>query len=295
MSKGGPLECGILEFGSRDLSEGVWVGFRPSALEGVSECRGGALGRSAGAGLGLCSAGGRLQGQRVRPGSPTVSPAPKWTGKVLAMFPSLPSRPSPTFSPRVSPIAARPLTMGGSHWVQELLPSPSHPSGVPILEVWPLLLLPLPSLPLPRDLRGWRRPWWAEDQAWDLNRFLGAQVGRGNLVMLPFDPLPSQWSPKSPLRVWNPFPSPSHPSGAPVPSHLHFSSPLTPPTPHVLPCYWGFLSSPQVPMILHWCLVGALVVRRREFRVPQVCHLDSAHPNFYTALRHIVTVIFNLT
>ena len=45
--KGGPLECGVLEFGSRALGEGVWVGFRPSWLEGVSEgvseCRAKAL------------------------------------------------------------------------------------------------------------------------------------------------------------------------------------------------------------------------------------------------------------
>ena len=44
MSKGGLLECGVPEFGGRALREVVWVGFSPSALEGVSECRGGALG-----------------------------------------------------------------------------------------------------------------------------------------------------------------------------------------------------------------------------------------------------------
>ena len=44
MWKGGPLKCGIPEFGGRSLSENVWVGFRPSALEGVSECRVRALG-----------------------------------------------------------------------------------------------------------------------------------------------------------------------------------------------------------------------------------------------------------
>ena len=41
MWKGGPLECGVPEFGGRTLSEGVWVGFRPSVLEGVSEGGGG--------------------------------------------------------------------------------------------------------------------------------------------------------------------------------------------------------------------------------------------------------------
>ena len=59
-SKGGPLECGVLEFVGGALGEGVWVGFRPSALEGVSECRGGALDGGVGAGLGFCAAGGRL-------------------------------------------------------------------------------------------------------------------------------------------------------------------------------------------------------------------------------------------
>ena len=39
-SKGGPLECGVPEFGGGALSEGVWMGFRPRSLEGVSKCRG---------------------------------------------------------------------------------------------------------------------------------------------------------------------------------------------------------------------------------------------------------------
>ena len=60
MWKGGPPECGGPEFGGKALGEGVWVGFRPSALEGVSECRGRALGGGVGVGLGLCVAGGRL-------------------------------------------------------------------------------------------------------------------------------------------------------------------------------------------------------------------------------------------
>ena len=46
--------------GGRALSEGMWVGFRPRALEGFSEGRGGALGGGVWAGLGFCTAGGRL-------------------------------------------------------------------------------------------------------------------------------------------------------------------------------------------------------------------------------------------
>ena len=116
MLKGGP-ECGVLEFGGRALSEGVWVGFRPSALEGFSERTGRALGGGVGVGLGLCTAGGRLRRQRIRLGSPTGCLVPKWTWKALTLFPSIPLCPSSTVSPRVSPIAAGPLTMGGSCWV----------------------------------------------------------------------------------------------------------------------------------------------------------------------------------
>ena len=102
--KGGPLEYGVPEFGGRALSEGVWVAFRPSMLEGVSKCRGRALGGGVGAGLGFCMAGGRLQGQRIRPRSPTGSLVPKWTGKALAAFPSVPLHPSP-LSPLGSPLS----------------------------------------------------------------------------------------------------------------------------------------------------------------------------------------------
>ena len=102
--KGGPLECGVPEFGGRTLSEGVWVEFSPSLLEGVSECRGRALSGAVGAGLGLCTAEGRLQGQRLRLGSPTCFLMPKWTGKALAEFPSVPSHPPP-LSPPGSPLS----------------------------------------------------------------------------------------------------------------------------------------------------------------------------------------------
>ena len=51
---------------------------------------------------------------------------------------------------------------------------------------------------------------------------------------------PPSGPPISPFRCGIPSP-PSHPSGAPVTSHLHFSSP---PIPHVLPGHWGFLPSP---------------------------------------------------
>ena len=93
MSKRGPLECGVVEFGGSALGGGVE------------------------AGLGLCMAGGRLRGHRIRPGSPIGFPEPKWTGKALAAFSSVPFHPSHTVSPRVSLGAAGPLTMDGSHCV----------------------------------------------------------------------------------------------------------------------------------------------------------------------------------
>ena len=136
----------------------------------------------------------------------------------------------------------------------ELLPTPSYSSGVPVPDVQPLLLLPLPSLPLPQDPRSWRGPRWAEDQARDLSRFLGIQVVRGNLATLPFDPLSSQWFPifppscvgslplpKPPLRGASPIPPPVL-----LPFHsLHTSHPTRslgfPPVP------LGVYGPPQVP------------------------------------------------
>ena len=72
----GTVECGVPEFGGRALGGGVRVG------------------------LGLCTVGGRLWGQSIKPGSPAGSLVPKWTGKALAAFPSFPPRPmSPPGSP----------------------------------------------------------------------------------------------------------------------------------------------------------------------------------------------------
>ena len=154
-----------------------------------------------------------------------------------------PSYPSPTVSLRDGCI---PMCVGTPP-----LPQPPLRGAVPY--VWPLLLLPFPSLPLPQDLGGCRGPRWVEDQAWDLNRFLRVQVGRGNLAMLPFDPLPSQWFPNFPLWAWDPFPSPSRPSGAPVPSRLHFSSPSL--SPH--PTSYLVAGGSSCPLRCPWSPTGA--------------------------------------
>ena len=97
--------------------------------EGVSECRGRALGGGVGIGLGLCMAEGRVQEKRIRSGSPTDSPVPTLTGKVLAAFPSVTPLPSPTISPTVSPIPAGPLTWVGPTGCRNSSPPPATPQG----------------------------------------------------------------------------------------------------------------------------------------------------------------------
>ena len=115
--QGGPPES--VEFRSLEVRPWVRVcewGLGPVQLEGVSDgvskCRGRALDGGVEAGLGLCMVGGRLQGQKIRPRSPTGSPVPKWTGKALATFLSIPLP-----LPKDSLFAAGPLTVGGSRWV----------------------------------------------------------------------------------------------------------------------------------------------------------------------------------
>ena len=137
--------------------------------------------------------------------SPTGSPVPKWTGKALAAFPSIPPCPS----------QGLPQGLPCPHWTPNCgcvllgVGTPSLPQP-PLRGAGPgglAFTFALPSLPLLQDPRSWKGPRWAEDQAWDPSWLLGAHVGRGNLAKLPFDPLPSQWSPNFLLRAWDPFPS----------------------------------------------------------------------------------------
>ena len=140
---------------------------------------------------------------------------PKWTGKALAAFPSIPSCLSPTISPRASPVATGPLTMGGgSHLVSEHLPIPQPPlrgagTGGPAFTFAP----PSP-LPLPQDPCIWRGPWWAEDQAWDLSRGSWGPKWAGetwpcSLLIL----CPPSCSPVFPFRRGIPSPPPAAPQG----------------------------------------------------------------------------------
>ena len=222
----GPARWSGSQRGSPSVEMGPWLGVQGQGL-GSARQEGGSAGR--GLGPGAQQAPQCLSGQ-----------GKCWLRSL--MFFRAP--PTPHCVPQGLP--CRPWTPNRG-WVPLGVgtpPLPQQPPVVPVPEVRPLLLLPLPSLPLPQDPHGWRGPRWAEGQARDLSRFLGAHVGRGNLAMLPFDPLPSRWFPNFPVQAWDPFPSPSRPSGAPAPSRLHFSSPLTPPMPHVLPGRWGFLPSP---------------------------------------------------
>ena len=63
--KEGLWSVGFQEFGGGALRAGVRVGFRPSELEGVSECRGGALG--GGPGWGCRGGAWALHGRREAP------------------------------------------------------------------------------------------------------------------------------------------------------------------------------------------------------------------------------------
>ena len=217
-------------------------------MEGVTECRGGALGGGQGQGRGLGSAWqeGGSEGRGLGPGAQQAPRCPSgqgehWPCSFLFLCP-------PKFSTHRCWTPNRrwvPLGVGTPPLPQPPLRG-AGPGGL-------AFTFALPSLPLPENPPGWRGPQWAEDQARDLSRFPGAQVGRGNLATLPFDPLPSQWFPNFPLRVWDPFSSPSRPSGAPAPSRLHFSSPFTPPRPHVLP---GSRVSSR-PLRCRWSPTGA--------------------------------------
>ena len=108
--KGGPLERGIPEFGGGALSEGVWVGLRPSTLEGVSEgvseCRGGAMGGGVGAGLGVCTQEGGSAGRGLGPGAKQAPRCLSGQGKPWPrslLFLRVPPPLSPTGSP-LSPV-----------------------------------------------------------------------------------------------------------------------------------------------------------------------------------------------
>ena len=86
-----------------------------------------------------------------------------------------------------SPEGLSPSPLIPSLWVGpsrawEPLPSPSCPSGAPVLSG--LYFASPPQLP--QDPRGQRGPWRAEDQARDLSRLPKAQEGRGNAGRVPF-------------------------------------------------------------------------------------------------------------
>ena len=247
------------EFGGRALSEGVWVGLRPSSLEGVSEgvskCRGRALGGGVGAGLRLCVAGGRLRGQRIRSGSPTGFLVPQFTGKALALFCSF--LPLSHHLPQGLPPHHWTPNCG---WVPVGVGTPSLPQP-PLRGAGPrgpAFTFAPPSLPLtpsgPTPLEGASV---GRGSGLGSQQVPGSPSGQGNLATLPFDALPSQWFPSFPLWVWDPFVSPSRPSGAQ--SHPASTSPppSLPPHPTSYPvtggssrplrCPWSPTSSWWVP------------------------------------------------
>ena len=149
----------------------------------------------------------------------------------------------------------------------------SPPPDTLVPEVRPLLLLPLPSLPLPQDPRSWRglrgqriRP-GISAASWGPKRVGEPWPGPHLILCTPHG------SPISPIGSGISSPPPAAPQGRQ--SHPTSTSPplsLPPPYPvaggssHPLRCPWSPTSA--------WAL-GALVVRRSEFCVLLVHHLDS--------------------
>ena len=124
---------------------------------------------------------------------------------------------------------------------------------VPVPDVWPLLLLPLPSLPLPQDLCSWRGSRWAEDQAWDLSRFCGpiwaGETWPGYLLILC---LPNG-SPISAFGHGIPSPPPVVPQGCQ--SRLTSTSP--PPYLPLCPTSYPVTGGSSCPLRCPWSPTGA--------------------------------------
>ena len=88
-------------------------------------------------------------------------------------------------------------------------------------------ILPPPPSYAPRTIMAQRELRRVENQAREPHSLPGPDWAGETLSMLRPVPL----SPRGSLQVWEPLPPPSHPSGAPVLSRLHFSSPSCPPHP----------------------------------------------------------------
>ena len=130
------------------------------------------------------------------------------------------------------------------------------------------------------------QPQSVKDQARDLSRLPGIWVGSRNASHVPLQSsellrVSPCWFPHSEWASpgMESLPFPSCPSGAWVPSHLHFSFPLAPP--HVLPGLSGVPSVPLGVEVTHHRLVVALVVRRCKLHVLLLRHLDSAPTSIF--------------
>ena len=139
--------------------------------------------------------------------------------------------------------------MGGPRWVWELLPAQPLLRGAgpvcPGFTFAPPSLPPTPSAPMrPEGASVGRRSGLGSQQAPGGPGGQGKCWPRSLLIVCP----PSGAPTPIPLGAWDPFPSPSLPSGAPVPSRLRFSSLLA--LPQVLPGCWcssGPLRCPWSP------------------------------------------------
>ena len=108
-------------------------------------------------------------------------------------------------------------------------------------------------------------------------KWAGETWPRSHLILCP-----PNGSPNSPFRRGIPSPPPATPQQGRQ-SHPASTSPppsLPPPCPPSYPVTGGSSRPLRCPWS-HWRLVGVLVVRRREFSILLVCHLDSAPPLIY--------------
>ena len=196
---------------------------------------------------------------------------PKWTGKVLATFPSVPPRtptnglPHPHWTPNRGWV---PLSVGTPP-----LPQPPLRGAGPIglaFTFAPPSLPPAPSGPMaggglggqrirPGISAGSRVPKWAREN-WPCSLLILCPLSGPTI---------------SPFGRGIPSPPPATPQGCQCHPASTSPAPHSPPTPHPT---W-LLGVPPVPLGVHGpplCLVGALLVRRQKFYVLLVRHLDSA-------------------
>ena len=198
---------------------------KAAGLEGASECRNKALGVQ---GQGL----GPAQPEGISEGAGLGLAPQQATGGLSGQGKCWPSSLPILWSPEgLSLSLLIPLLWWAPPKHGNLSPPPASLRGTG--PIWPLLFLPPPHSPRTHvaggGLRGQRiRPGTSEgslEPKWAGEMLAEILQSPEGLSASPVAPLTMS----GPLQECEPLPSPSRPSGAPVPSRLHSSSPLPPP------------------------------------------------------------------